>query len=172
MSSIPRKPSAATERQTHTFQRDSLQRHAINFGEWVALESNRRAHELGHTELRPAHGRLMVFLEWKGSRITDIARALDVSKNAVGQLVTELEDLEYVERVPDPADARAKIVRYTKRGKSLIADARSIGEQLDAEIEQIIGGERFAEFRKALRDIVLGLDDPDRPSRRTRKSSR
>jgi DNA-binding MarR family transcriptional regulator len=132
-----------------------------------------RSHALGHTGLRPAHGRLMVFLGWEGSRVSDIARALDVSKNAIGQLVSELEDLGYVERAPDPRDGRAKIVRYTPHGVDLMADAAAIGERLDARLEEIIGAARLAQFRSALADICadlgLGPQLPDTggPTRRT-----
>jgi DNA-binding MarR family transcriptional regulator len=145
------------ERRIREFQADSLQRHAIEFGEWMVRASNDRARALGHKDLRPAHARLMVFLGWEGSRITDIARAQDVTKNAVGQLVTELEDLGYVERGPDPADGRAKIVRYTRKGRALIADAATIAERLDAEIEAIIGTRRLAELRSTLADICRHL---------------
>ena len=100
----------------------------------------------------------MVFLGWEGSRITDIAKAQDVTKNAVGQLVTELEDLGYVERVPDPADGRAKIVRYTRKGRALIADAATIAEQLNAEIEEVIGAKRLGQLRTTLADICHHLD--------------
>ena len=147
------------ERRLLEFQSDSLQRHAIEFGEWMVRASNSRAHTLGHKNLRPAHARFMVFLGWEGSRITDIARAMDVTKNAVGQLVTELEGLGYVERVPDPADGRAKIVRYTDEGKALIADAASIADQLNTEIANILGPQRLGELRSMLADIChhLGL---------------
>ena len=120
--------------------------------------SNSRAHALGHKELRPAHARLMVFLDWEGSRISDIAKAQDVTKNAVGQLVTQLEDLGYVERVPDPADGRAKIVRYTDQGRALLADAAAIAEQLDAEVEAIVGAKRLAALRSTLADICHHLE--------------
>jgi DNA-binding MarR family transcriptional regulator len=147
------------ERQVREFTADSLQRHAIEFGEWMVRASNSHARALGHADLRPAHARLMVFLGWEGSRLTDIAKAQDVSKNAVGQLVSELEELGYVERVPDPRDGRAKIVRYTEMGVALIGDAAVIGEVLDAEIAQIIGPRRLGELRSILADInhYLGL---------------
>ena len=145
-------------RRIREFQADSLQRHAIEFGEWMVRASNDRARTLGHKDLRPAHARLMVFLGWDGSRITEIAKAQDVTKNAVGQLVTELEDLGYVERVPDPADGRAKIVRYTRKGRALIADAASIAHRLDAEIEAIIGARRLEDLRSTLADICRHLD--------------
>lgn len=146
------------EQRLRTFQADSLQRHAIEFGEWMVRASNDRAHTLGHKALRPAHARLMVFLDWEGSRISDIARAQDVTKNAVGQLVTELEDLGYVERVPDPVDGRAKIVRYTDQGRALLADAAAIAERLDAEIEAIVGAKRLAALRSTLADICHHLE--------------
>jgi DNA-binding MarR family transcriptional regulator len=140
------------------FQLDSLQRHAIEFGEWMVRASNSHAHTLGHRRLRPAHARFMVFLGWEGSRITDIAKAMDVTKNAVGQLVTELEQLGYVERVPDPADGRAKIVRYTRKGRALIADAAAIAERLDAEIANIIGAKRLDDLRSMLAEICHHLE--------------
>ncbi|MGZ5393792.1 MAG: MarR family winged helix-turn-helix transcriptional regulator [Mycobacterium sp.] len=146
------------ERRVREFQTDSLQRHAIEFGEWMVRASNARARALGHKELRPAHARLMVFLGWEGSRITDIAKAQDVSKNAVGQLVTELEDLGYVERVPDPGDGRAKIVRYTRKGRALIGDAGTIAGKLDAEVEAIVGARRLAELRSTLAEICRHLN--------------
>ncbi len=146
------------ERRVREFQAESLQRHAIEFGEWMVRASNSHAHALGHQDLRPAHARLMVFLGWDGSRITDIARAQDVSKNAVGQLVSEMEDLGYVERAPDPADGRAKIVRYTDQGVALIADAAAIAERLDAEIADIIGGKRLDDLRSILADICHHLE--------------
>jgi DNA-binding MarR family transcriptional regulator len=157
VSTEPTGPGLPDERQVRDFQSDSLQRHAIELGEWMVRASNSRARALGHKGLRPAHARLMVFLGWDGSRITDIARAQDVSKNAVGQLVSELEELGYVERVPDPLDGRAKIVRYTREGVALIADAAVIGEGLNAEIAAIIGPRRLHELRLILADICHGL---------------
>ena len=146
-----------SERELLNYQTNSLQRHAIEFGEWMTRASLERSWSLGHEGLRPAHARLMVFLGWDGSRISDIARAQDVSKNAVGQLVTELEGLGYVMRVSDPKDGRAKIVRYTDRGAAMMADAMAIGTQLDGEIEDIIGTTRLAQLRSALADICQAL---------------
>jgi DNA-binding MarR family transcriptional regulator len=152
------------ESQVRRFQSDSLQRHAIEFGEWMVRASNERARTMGHKQLRPAHARLMVFIDWEGSRISDIAKAQDVSKNAVGQLVTELEEIGYLERVPDPADGRAKIVRYTDQGRALLADASAIAEQLDAEIGAIIGKKRLVELRKTLADICHHLGVGPQPT--------
>lgn len=147
-----------TDRDLVLFQTSSLQRYGIEFGEWMMRASLERAHSLGHTGLRPAHARLMVFLGWEGSRISDIARAQDVSKNAIGQLVDELVELGYVERVADPHDRRAKIVRYTQQGVDMMADAATVGERLDAEIADIIGPRRLGQLRSALADLCQHLE--------------
>lgn len=157
MSAHPADIATSGESELREFQSDSLQRHAIEFGEWMMRASLARARALGHADLRPAHARLMVFLGWEGSRTSEIARVQDVSKNAVGQLVSELEDLGYVQRVPDPRDGRAKIVRYTDRGVAMMADALAIGERLNAEIAGIVGAERLDELRTILADICHHL---------------
>jgi DNA-binding MarR family transcriptional regulator len=68
--------------------------------------------------------------------------------------VDELEQLGYVERRPDPADRRAKLVVPTKRG---LAKLR-LGDQVVAEIErrhaEAVGLRTYAEFRNVLRSIV------------------
>ncbi|MCV7378029.1 MarR family transcriptional regulator [Mycobacterium alsense] len=144
----------------HQFQSNSLQRHAIDFGEWMTRASLARGQALGYNRLRPAHARLMVFLAWEGSRISDIARAQDVSLNAVGQVVSELEDLGFVERVADPHDGRAKIVRYTQAGLDLLADALAVSSWLDAQVEAVIGAERLAELRTTLAELCEKLPQP------------
>ena len=163
LSAVAKRRAAATRQPELRVQSDSLQRHAIEFGQWMLHAGLQRARALGHTRLRPAHARLMVWIDWDGTRSTDIARAQDISKNAVGQLVTELEEMGYVERVADPRDGRAKIVRYTDAGMALLSDSLAIGSQLDTEVAAILGPERMAQFRSLLAEIYHRL--PDYPAR-------
>ncbi|OFB36621.1 MarR family transcriptional regulator [Mycolicibacterium sp. (ex Dasyatis americana)] len=116
-----------------------------------------RARRLGHRDLRPAHARLMIYLDWHGSRVSELAMALGVSKNAVGQVVTELEKCGYVERVPDPADGRAKIVRYTAQGHGLLRDALTISADMDDEVGRIIGKDRLDALRDTLAEVCRCL---------------
>ncbi|WP_260753861.1 MarR family winged helix-turn-helix transcriptional regulator [Mycobacterium sp. SMC-8] len=145
----------------YDYQAKSFQRYVIGFGEWMTRTSLARLQRSGHHNLRPAHARLMVFLAWEGSRVSDLAADLGVTKNAVGQLVTELESFGYVERAPDPVDGRAKIVRYTERGRGVLRDNLAISVALDAEVEHIIGAERFEWLREALADIFASLPPAD-----------
>ena len=45
-----------------------------------------------------------------------------MTKQSMAQLVAHLERHGYVERIPDPADGRAKLVRATERGREVFAD--------------------------------------------------
>ena len=68
----------------------------------------------------------------EGSRLTELAERARMTKQSVGEVTTDLEQRGYVERVPDPADGRAKIIRLTDRGH----EAQTLGFELIAEIER------------------------------------
>lgn len=78
-----------------------------------ALEA---VHVAGFVEVRESWIGLLRYLTADGVRITELADRLGTTKQAVGQLVNELERAGYLERVPDPSDGRAKLVRMTDRG--------------------------------------------------------
>jgi DNA-binding MarR family transcriptional regulator len=86
----------------------------------------------GFEHVREGHGCVFGFIDIEnGSRLTEIAERSGLTKQAVGEAVTELERLGYLERLPDPHDRRAKIIRLTDRG----VDAFWTGRRLFAEIE-------------------------------------
>jgi DNA-binding MarR family transcriptional regulator len=70
----------------------------------------------GHTELLPSHQVVFASLGRTGTRLTVLAQHAGMTKQAMGQIVDDLEQLGYVERTPDPEDGRAKIVRFTPAG--------------------------------------------------------
>ena len=116
--------------------------------------------ERGFADFRPAHGTIGQHIEDEGSRVTDLARLAQITKPSVVYLVNDLERLGYVERVPDPDDGRAKLVRLTLRG----AEAQAVARELIAQVEQdwagLLGGNDF----RALRDLLERLHDALWPS--------
>ena len=65
--------------------------------------------------MREGHGCVFGFIDLDhGSRLTDLADRSGLTKQAVGEAVAELERKGYVERVPDPLDGRAKIIKLTR----------------------------------------------------------
>jgi hypothetical protein len=53
-----------------------------------------------------------------GSRLSELARRANMSPQAMGELVDELESLCYLIRRPDPRDRRAKLIVLTRKGQA------------------------------------------------------
>jgi DNA-binding MarR family transcriptional regulator len=122
----------------------------------ISDELYARLHEMGHGGIRPAHGCVFGFIERGGGvRLTALADRSGLTKQAVGEAVADLERLGYVERVPDPSDGRAKIIRLTERGGQAAAAAEEIFADIERRFAAEVGDERLVEFRDTLRRIFL-----------------
>lgn len=118
-----------------------------------------------HDELREAgfeatvaQFRLAARIDEDGSRLTDLARAAQVTKQTAGFLVDQLERDGYVERHPDPADARARLVKLAPRGRAAQQAARQAEQRLDAEWAEILGGDGALALRDSLERLRPHLD--------------
>ncbi|MDG2304414.1 MAG: MarR family winged helix-turn-helix transcriptional regulator [Candidatus Binatia bacterium] len=112
----------------------------------------------GYTGLTKAHSVVLTHLPLGGARVTDLARTARVTKQAIGPLVTDMERLGYVERLRDPSDARAKIVRFTEKGLGLVQDAREVVAETWSQYAEILGEERLEAVREGLDEILARLD--------------
>lgn len=108
----------------------------------------------GHPDLRPPHFPVLEYIDHeRGSRITYLATHANITTQAMGELVTYLAERGYVERVPDPSDGRAKLVRLTERGREAYRFAvRTVGELEDAW-SGYIGEGRMRELKLLLADL-------------------
>jgi DNA-binding MarR family transcriptional regulator len=104
--------------------------------------------------LRASHTNLFPHLDFEGVRITELARRLDVSKQAVSQTIAELELMDVVETIPDPSDGRARLARFTDKGKVAILQGLSVLREIESEIERSIGASKF----EALHEALLALE--------------
>src|SRR3954454_22021018 len=97
-----------------------------------------------------AQGRLLARIPEGGMRLTDLAHSAQVTKQTAGVLVDQLEAAGYVQRVPDPADARARLVRIAARGREAQALAREVEAQVTEEWTRYLGPRRMAELRQIM----------------------
>lgn len=104
----------------------------------------------GEARPRPAHMALFPHIALDGTRPSELAKKLGVSKQAVGQLVGELEAMGIVERRPDPDDGRAKRVCFTEQGLRSILDGLAHLRRVEAELAQAIGEDTMSSLREAL----------------------
>jgi DNA-binding MarR family transcriptional regulator len=117
-------------------------------------------HEVRKIRLRPAHTSLFPHIDKEGTRLTELARRLGVTKQAVGQLVTELEGLGVLERVDDPADGRAKLVRLTDRGLRALHHGLAVLRGIESELEKRLGSARMRALHETLAELVDELSRP------------
>lgn len=127
----------------------------------------------GFTDLRPAHFAVFQQLDAAGSRLTDLAIRAHMTKQSMGALVDDLERWDYVERVPDPTDKRARIVRRTERGWAVERAARASVGAFEAEWTQRIGADRMRQFRSVLEEFAatMGVGGASAPPRSSDKTS-
>ena len=125
----------------------------VAFSEYDA-EVMRRLATTDYSDIRPAHGCVFGNVDPDGTRLTDLADRAHMTKQSVGEVVTDLQQRGYVERVPDPSDGRAKIIRLTARGH----EAQALGWKLinDIELEwgEQFGTEPIAALRETLEAVT------------------
>jgi DNA-binding MarR family transcriptional regulator len=112
----------------------------------------------GEMQVRTAHTAVLPHLDFEGVRLTDLAERLDVSKQAAFQLVDEMEKLGLVERRDDPADGRAKLIRFSRRGESALLHGLGVLAEIERELERAIGKAKFGELHRALSALLPVLE--------------
>ena len=88
-----------------------------------------------------AHIHITRHLALQGSRLTELAGRAGMTKQAMGDLVTQCEAWGLVVRVPDPTDARARQVRFTESGLAWLNAFRAAVQQAEAEFRAEVGEE-------------------------------
>jgi DNA-binding MarR family transcriptional regulator len=91
-------------------------------------------------------------------RATELATYARITKQSMGYLVDHLSAGGYVERVPDPTDQRAKVVRLTPRGWAASRKIRAAVRDVEADWARRVGAVRVEHLRAILRDLVASLE--------------
>lgn len=110
----------------------------------------RASAEFGIPGLRAAHMQVIPHLDLSGTRATEIARRMGISKQAVGELLDEIEAFGVIERIPDPTDGRARIVRFTERGRAGLLVGLGVLAGIEAELAARIGADTVARLKADL----------------------
>src|SRR5579884_1849705 len=87
----------------------------------------------GYPDIPATHTIVFALVDRQGIRLSELAKRAQLTKQLVNYLVTAVEERGYVERVPDPRDGRAKIVRLTERGQQAAEVGREIIESIEGE---------------------------------------
>jgi DNA-binding MarR family transcriptional regulator len=116
-----------------------------------STELTQRVAAAGYADIRPGHGCVFGGIDPEnGSRLTDLADRAMMTKQTVGEVVSDLEKRGYVERVPDPADGRAKIIRLTTKGQEVYLTGWQLNDEIEKEWAARFGEDRVAALREVL----------------------
>lgn len=122
--------------------------------EALVTELHTRLAAKGYPDIPATHTIVFAHVDKQGIRLGELARRAQLTKQLVNYLVTALEERGYVERVPDPIDGRARIVRLTERGQQ----AAQVGSEIIASIERewttSPGSENMDNLRSLLERLV------------------
>jgi MarR family transcriptional regulator, temperature-dependent positive regulator of motility len=100
-----------------------------------------------------AHSALFAHIDPEGTRSSEVAERAGMTKQGIGQLVADLEKKGYVERVEDPVDRRAKLVRLTKKGRHHVREAREIIGEIEEAYARRLGDGRLETLRASLKNL-------------------
>jgi DNA-binding MarR family transcriptional regulator len=102
-------------------------------------------------QVSAAHIHITRHVGLQGSRLTALADAAGMSKQAMGDLVTQCEAWGIVQRTSDPTDARARLVCFTEAGLQWLKAFEDAVQQAEAEFEQEVGAD-------VARVVAFGLE--------------
>ena len=108
-----------------------------------------RLKEHGH-DLPLNQARVFQRIDPRGSRLADLARASQLSKQTVGSIVDQLEAAGYVSREPDPTDGRARLVSITEKGQAMIALSIPVVREVEAAWQAHLGPTQTRQLRQIL----------------------
>jgi len=108
----------------------------------------------GFDDVRPAHGFAFVRISAGDATTADVAQHLGITKQAAAQLVAYLVERRYVERRPDPRDARARLLVLTQRGRACTAAAQAAATEAVDTWRDHLGSSDFGHLQDALAAIT------------------
>jgi DNA-binding MarR family transcriptional regulator len=127
-------------------------------------ELHSRLTKLGYSDSPAAHTIISALLGTEGMRMSELAARTQTTKQVMNYLVNAVEESGYVERVPDPSDGRAKIVRLTASGLKAASDARDILFSIEREWSALYGEQEMGELRAHLERLVSIIGQRAKPA--------
>lgn len=106
-------------------------------------------------DVRPSHSAVLANIDIaSGTRSTALAERAGVTKQAIGELVDDLEKRGFVTRVVDPADKRAKLVQLTTKGRKAIDAAYEVIGDIETAVSKAMGKKDVDATRRTLQAMI------------------
>lgn len=107
----------------------------------------------GHP-VKASHSAVFGQMSADGLRLSDLARGANMTPQAMGELVDELEGLGYLVRRPDSTDRRAKLITLTESGRQCVAAGIDTIGDIERRITDVLGARGHRELRTMLLTLL------------------
>lgn len=128
----------------------SLRQLLLQRSDWFEDRVLQAAPRYGYAFVTPAMHRLFAHMSTKPVSISELARRLAVSRQAVHQTVGVACRRGIVELVDDPLDGRARKVRFTNKGMKMVGSASRVVRSIETGLERRLGPRDLAALRRIL----------------------
>lgn len=108
--------------------------------------------------IRPVHTTLLPHLDWEGTRITELARRMGVTKQAASQLVQDMVGQGLLEIGPDAEDGRARRVFFSLAGQQALQTGLSVLMEMQTELTERFGSEQMQDLLALLQQLLPLLE--------------
>ena len=112
----------------------------------------------GYPEIRPSHSQVFANLGMGSVRVSELAERAQVTQQAMGKMLKELEQMGYIARDTDSRDKRAREIRLTERGIKLAMDSMEAVDHVRRHYDTKVGESELANLEETLRATVNKLE--------------
>ncbi|WP_424195025.1 MarR family winged helix-turn-helix transcriptional regulator [Ampullimonas aquatilis] len=129
----------------------------LNRTEWFAKEIMSGMQNSPYRYLTPAQSKLLATMAGKPFSISELARRMAISRQAVHKTVTDLVKLGILALSEDPTNRTSKLVSYTEEGKKVNKSGADQIQKIEEAIAQKIGADNLAKLKEVL---AMNWDSP------------
>ena len=141
--------------------KDNLPRYLIALSRYLQSSTMHQLQENGqHPTLKLSFEPFISLITAGDYRLTDLAEHLAISKQACNQTANQIEKAGYIQRIPDPADGRAKMITLTKAGHQLVEQGSQAILQVIENFQEQVDEQELLAFTESLNDLALALHWP------------
>lgn len=120
----------------------------------LSRQLQERIKEAGFTDQRMAHNAVFTHIPPEGITLAELARRAGMTKQAMSELVTDLEAKGYLTRRSDDRDKRTRIIELSERGWAAVSTALAAFEEMERDLEGELGASRLKALRRTLEALA------------------
>lgn len=138
--------------------RDNFARHVLGLTLYIESSIMEGLKASGHDKLRLNFGPYISFITNGGTRLSEIAQALGVTRQAANQTANQLVDAGYIQRVDDPGDSRAKLLMPTQKLQDLVSQGLEESSQLQTKLTAFVCEKELEMAGKNIQHLSASLE--------------